>query len=151
MFKLRSVVGASRQWTPAPIALAAVAKVFNGPFVIVTAVAIVSLLARPAVVEAPTDAAATAGDPRSYTGDGGASCTHPLFASDLTYGAESIPWSVAIGDLDGVNGPDLAVANLDSDDVSVLLNQGDGTFAPAVAYVTGDAQSVAIGNLDGVN
>ncbi len=50
MFKLRSVVAPSRQWAPAPIALAAVAKVFNGRFVIVAAVAVVSLLARPAVV-----------------------------------------------------------------------------------------------------
>ncbi|NIQ20259.1 MAG: VCBS repeat-containing protein, partial [Gammaproteobacteria bacterium] len=55
-------------------------------------------------------------------------------------------------DLDGVNGPDLAVANFVGDDVSVLLNQGDGTFAPAVAYEAGDfPQSVAIGDLDGVN
>ena len=30
--------------------------------------------------------------------------------------------AVAIGDLDGVHGPDLAVANRDSDDLAVLLN-----------------------------
>jgi hypothetical protein len=40
---------------------------------------------------------------------------------------------VAVGDLDGVNGLDLAVANFHSDDVWVLLNQGDATFAPATA------------------
>ena len=39
--------------------------------------------------------------------------------------------SVAIGDLDGVNGPDLRVTR----NVSVLLNQGDGTFAEAVTYL----------------
>ncbi len=44
----------------------------------------------------------------------------------VAYAAGGFPESVAIGDLDGVNGPDLAVANRLSDDVSVLLNQGDG-------------------------
>ena len=111
MFKLRSVVAPSRQWTPAPIALAALAKAFNGRFVIVGAVVVVSLLARPTVVEASTDAAETAGDPRSYTGAGAASCTHPLFVG-LKYAAGAAPVSVAIGDLDGVNGPDLKSAVL---------------------------------------
>ena len=94
---------------------------FNRRFVIVAAVAVVSLLARSAVVEAPTEAAEAAGDPRSYTGAVPASCTHPLFVG-LKYAAGDGPGSVAIGDLDGVNGPDLAVANFFSDDVSVLLN-----------------------------
>ncbi len=58
---------------------------------------------------------------------------------------------MAVGDLNGINGPDLAVANIDSDDVSVLLNQGNGTFAVAVNYDAGDGPfSVAIGDLDGV-
>ncbi|MHC4211372.1 MAG: right-handed parallel beta-helix repeat-containing protein, partial [Planctomycetota bacterium] len=49
-------------------------------------------------------------------------------------------------------GPDLAVANHLGNDVSVLLNQGDGTFAAAVAYAAGAyPYSVAIGDLDGVN
>ncbi|MHC4716036.1 MAG: FG-GAP-like repeat-containing protein [Planctomycetota bacterium] len=68
------------------------------------------------------------------------------------YAAGTEPRSVAVGDLDGANGPDLAVANRYSDDVSVLLNQGNGTFAAAVAYTAGDGpQSAAIGDLDGVN
>ena len=38
-------------------------------------------------------------------------------------------------------------------DVSVLMNNGDGTYAPSVAYDTGDGEtySVAIGDLDGIN
>ena len=57
---------------------------------------------------------------------GSESCTHPLFAAAVAYDAAGNgPVSVAIGDLDGINGPDLAVANFFSDDVSVLLNQGD--------------------------
>ena len=57
-------------------------------------------------------------------------------------------------DLDGVNGPDLAVANFAffSEDVSVLLNNGDGTFADDVIYGAGNRpSSVAVGDLDGVN
>ena len=66
------------------------------------------------------------------------------FAAAVAYDVGDGPRSVAIGDLDGVNGPDLAVANWvgrNSDDVSVLLNQGDGTFAAAVAYAAGDEPS----------
>ena len=45
---------------------------------------------------------------------------------------------------------DLATANITSDDVSVLLNNGDGTFAADVTYGVGDRPfSVAVGDLDG--
>ncbi|MHC4219824.1 MAG: hypothetical protein ACYSU7_15390, partial [Planctomycetota bacterium] len=123
---------------------------FKMPLV-VEIVAVASLLAQSTVVGSPTDAAESATGAKQYAGAGGASCTHPLFAG-LKYAAGDAPESVAIGDLDGVNGPDLAVANVWSDDVSVLLNLGDGTFAAAVAYAAGDGpKSVAIGDLDGVN
>ncbi len=118
---------------------------------IVAACAVVSLPAQSAVDQAPTSAAQIASRPMSFMGDGPASCTHPLFVNPK-YAAGDAPFSVATGDLDGVNGPDLAVANRFSGDVSVLLNQGDGTFAVASAYDAGDGPfSVAIGDLDGVN
>ena len=61
-----------------------------------------------------------------------------------------MPASVAIGDLDGDEVPDLAVANYDSDNVSVLLGVGDGTFAAAANYTVDPyPRSVAIGDLDG--
>ncbi len=120
---------------------------------IVAAFAVVSFPARSAVDQVPTAAAEIATDRMSYMGAGAASCTHPypLFANPR-YAAGIEPFLLAIGDLDGVNGPDLAVANASSDNVSVLLNQGDGTFATAVAYTAGNGPvSVAIGDLDGVN
>jgi hypothetical protein len=55
-----------------------------------------------------------------------------------------------MGDLDADGALDLAVTNSGSDDVSVLLGHGDGTFRSAVHYAVGDGPvSVAIGDLDG--
>ena len=108
---------------------------FSRHLLIVGMAAVVSLPARSAVVPAP------------YRAAGGSGCTHPLFVNPYPVGTE--PYSVAVGDLDGINGPDLAVANYSSDDVSVLLNRGNGSFVPAVAYAAGDgAHAVAIGDLD---
>jgi hypothetical protein len=71
------------------------------------------------------------------------------FAAAVSYPSGDGPTSVAIGDLDNDGDDDLAVTNEHSDDVSVLLNYGDGTFAPAVSYAAGDgSSSVAIGDLD---
>ena len=77
------------------------------------------------------------------------------FAAEQRFAAGEAPESVSIGDLDGDGIPDLAVANAendfgDSDDVSVLLGVGDGTFAPEQRFAAGDLpRSVSIGDLDG--
>ena len=47
--------------------------------------------------------------------------------------------SIAIGDFNGDGKPDLATADLSSNDVSVLINKGDGTYLPAVSYSVGRA------------
>jgi hypothetical protein len=47
------------------------------------------------------------------------------------------PWSVSCSDLDGDDDLDMAVANHSSNDVSIFINNGDGTFADAVSYTTG--------------
>ena len=77
----------------------------------------------------------------------------PSFATKVDYPTGTYPVSVAIGDLDGDGKPDLAVANLTSNNVSVLRNTGSAgspSFAAKVDYPTGSyAQSVAIGDLDG--
>jgi hypothetical protein len=60
--------------------------------------------------------------------------------------------SVAVGDFNVDRKLDLAVANYDSDTVSVLLGNGDGTFGGVVGYATGRRPSrVVVGdfNLDG--
>ena len=57
------------------------------------------------------------------------------------------PGSLAIGDLNGDGRADLAVTNLNSSSVSVLL-YGGGTFGPKTDYTTGvSAYSVTIGDL----
>ena len=53
------------------------------------------------------------------------------------------PTSVFSADIDGDGDNDLAVANDGSDNVSVLLNNGDGRFAPRVDYPAGDGSRSA--------
>ena len=60
------------------------------------------------------------------------------------------PRSVCAGDLDGDGDSDLAVANHATNDVSILLNNGDGSFATAISYGAGAAPQMAcLGDLDG--
>ncbi|MHB8420462.1 MAG: FG-GAP repeat domain-containing protein [Myxococcales bacterium] len=60
------------------------------------------------------------------------------------------PYSLAMGDFNGDGEPDLAVTNAGDDTVSVLLNQGSGTFAAQVTYPTGlNPWSIAAGNFHG--
>ena len=60
-----------------------------------------------------------------------------LVRTDIALAAA--PESVAIGDLDGRNGKDILVALPASGNVGVLLNNGDGTFAPMQTYTAGPA------------
>jgi hypothetical protein len=55
-----------------------------------------------------------------------------------------------MGDLNGDGHADLAVASPGSQDVNVLLSQGDGTFAAAVSYPAGaEPWAIAVADLDG--
>jgi hypothetical protein len=65
------------------------------------------------------------------------------------FDAGSIPTSVAVGDFNGDGVRDLAVANW-SNNVSVLLGNGDGTFqAPQNFATAGNPSSVAVGDFNG--
>ena len=59
------------------------------------------------------------------------------FPASGAYGVRFNPIGLAIADFNKDGIPDLAVANLESNLVSVLLGVGDGTFQPQVTYATG--------------
>jgi hypothetical protein len=74
----------------------------------------------------------------------------PGFLAPLAFDAGSDSRSVAVGDFIGNGHLDLAVANEASNDVSVLLGNGDGTFQPARNYAVGsNPMSVAVGDFNG--
>ena len=72
------------------------------------------------------------------------------FEPAVHYAAGTLPFGVGVGDLDNDTDQDLAVVNHDSNDVSVLLNNGDGTFGAAVNHpIGGFSTSIVAGDLDG--
>jgi len=72
------------------------------------------------------------------------------FAPAVNYGAGDGPYSVFCADLDEDGDLDLAVANVGSNNVSILENNGNGTFQTAVNYGTGNGSySVFCADLDG--
>lgn len=78
-------------------------------------------------------------------------CTGPagLVAGD-TYAVGDAPVSIRAADLNGDHAPDLVVVNRASNDVSVLLNEGDAAFAGAATYPVGERPtSVEVVDLDG--
>ena len=72
----------------------------------------------------------------------------PSFFAPLAFDAPSQPQSVAAADFNGDGHLDLAVADFGSGGVSVLLGNGDGTFAAAQLFSAGQGPtSVAVGDL----
>jgi hypothetical protein len=69
---------------------------------------------------------------------------------DYSTGSYPSPYAADAADFNGDSLPDLAVANYGNDDVSVLLNQGNGSFGASVEYPTGKwPQVVAAADLNG--
>jgi len=60
------------------------------------------------------------------------------------------PDAIVAGDFTGDGRTDLAVANGESNDVSILLGNGDGTFEPAVQYAVGsNPDAIVAGDFNG--
>jgi hypothetical protein len=82
-------------------------------------------------------------------GDGTGGFSQPA-GSPLGLGGE--PSSVAVGDFNGDGKPDLAVANLNSNNVTILLGDGSGGFINALGSPVGAGNgpfSVAVGDFNG--
>jgi large repetitive protein len=61
----------------------------------------------------------------------------PSFKPAQAYAVGTTPVSATVGDFNGDGIPDIAVANGGSNNLSVLLGKGDGTFGPAVNFDAG--------------
>jgi hypothetical protein len=76
--------------------------------------------------------------------------TVPSFFTPPTFAVGTTPTAEAVGDFNGDGKKDLAVVNSQSNTVSVLLGNGDGSFKPAVNYTTGTTPvGVAVGDFNG--
>ena len=74
----------------------------------------------------------------------------PDFATAVPYDVGTTPISIVSADFNRDGKLDLAVANSASDNVSILLGNGDGTFATAVDYGAGSSpSSVASADFNG--
>src|SRR4051794_3535468 len=59
------------------------------------------------------------------------------FADFVSYGTGSGPAAAVLGDFNGDNKPDIAVANSSATNISILLNSGTGTFGAASSVTVG--------------
>lgn len=76
--------------------------------------------------------------------------TASIVFSESAFGASASPYGLATGDFNGDGKLDLAVANIDVDSVSILLGNGNGTFANHVDYSAGSGPtSVLAGDFNG--
>lgn len=66
--------------------------------------------------------------------------------SPLQYYVGGQPWSVFCADLDGDGYQDMATVSYQTDSLTILLNDGDGTFSFFAAYSTGDVPAYVHGD-----
>ena len=71
------------------------------------------------------------------------------FMPKVDYLVGSGPWALAVADVNKDGRNDIVVANANSNTVSVLINNGNGTFAAGATYITGlNPRAVAVGDLN---
>ncbi|MGO9519535.1 MAG: FG-GAP-like repeat-containing protein, partial [Candidatus Korobacteraceae bacterium] len=76
--------------------------------------------------------------------------TLPTFLVAPSLALSGAPSSIAAGDLNGDGKLDLVVANFDTAKISILLGQGNGTFATPVDYPVGKQPTfVLVGDVNG--
>ncbi|CAF1344331.1 unnamed protein product [Rotaria sordida] len=78
------------------------------------------------------------------------------FTNIVTYstGIGSGPWFVAVGDLNNDNHPDIVSANINTNNIGVLIGFGNGSFADVVLYFTGTNSnpiSITVGDVNNDN
>jgi len=72
------------------------------------------------------------------------------FAAASVYPVGTTPVAIAAADFNGDGKPDLAITNSGSNNVSILINNGDGTFKSAVNYAAGTSPvAIASGDFNG--
>lgn len=77
-------------------------------------------------------------------------CIVPTMSLSNNFGVGTGPTHLAVGDFDNANGPDLVVTNQVSNDVSILLNDGQGGFANQTMLTAGSSPyAVAVSNFNG--
>ena len=72
------------------------------------------------------------------------------FSSAVNITTGTAPLAVVVADVNGDGKPDLVVANSGSNNVSVFLGNGNGTFQAAQNFTTGmDPRSVVVADVNG--
>ncbi|MEZ5427771.1 MAG: FG-GAP-like repeat-containing protein [Pyrinomonadaceae bacterium] len=76
-------------------------------------------------------------------------CIVPTLSLSNNFGVGTGPTHLATGDFDNMSGPDLVVTNQISNDVSVLLNDGNGDFTNQTLITAGSSPyAVAVGHFN---
>jgi len=74
---------------------------------------------------------------------------NPIFNGPQDYPVGGTPNSVVVADFNGDGRPDIATANQATNNVSVLLQNSNGTFQPAVNYAVGNGPaSLQVGDVN---
>ena len=72
--------------------------------------------------------------------------TVPAFTASRVYPVGQAPFGIVVADFNGDGKPDLATVNEGSNDVTVLVNTGMGTYLSAANYIVGtDPVSIGVG------